>query len=161
MKHFVAPYKWREFQCPRFQDVLDSWVGTPYVLGSAAKKQGVDCVRFVCSVLDEMYGTRRIPENRLPSDLSLHDKIGALSAMKQIISAYKPNQHVEDFIWEPGDIVVVGAPNAGPGHAMIVSCRKNVLYHATNQGIVTTGITFPVGTSLDVFRLLDKEKWNV
>ena len=45
----------------RLQDVLRGWEGTPYRAGAQAKGRdgGVDCVRFVCGVLDELYGERR------------------------------------------------------------------------------------------------------
>lgn len=140
--------------------VLDSWLGTPYMAGNAAKGAGVDCIRFVCSALDEMYGFQREKFERLPLDIALHRPATARAALRRILTIYEPHERVDDGSLEPGDIVVVSpSDSAGPSHAKIAGTSRNVLYHATADGIVKCGIVERTGSPFAVYRLRDRERW--
>ncbi len=140
---------------------LDEWLDTPYLAGSSAKgpQGGVDCIRFVCSVLDAMYGYQREPLDRLPGDVAMHDPARARAALRKMLRNYEPNIRVDDGTIEPGDILVVSPERGGPSHAKIVSATPNKIYHATTNGIRFTGILERVGSPWAVYRVLDKEKW--
>jgi len=146
--------------------ILESWRDTPYLPGQQAKGAGggVDCVRFVCGVVDELYGFRRAELPRLPQDRSLHDRAGAVKAMKFMRRLYEPNLPIEDGVFEPGDILVVSAPDGGPGHAMIVGAEPNTLWHSTGRFVQMTGIGFLWATYhswkfCGGYRMQDREKW--
>lgn len=154
------PLRWHpsEFDA-RVGAVLESWVGTPYHLSQQRKGEAVDCVRFVAGALDELYGWTRAPIDRLPPDTALHDPQGAMAAMRAILRLYQPNEEVPLLDTEAGDVLVVGPPHGGPGHAMIVGARPATLYHATASGVQRSGLLLPAGSSARLFRLLDREAW--
>lgn len=169
---FVPNWTWREPSLPlltatRISIELDlillGWEHTPYLVGQACKGEGggVDCVRFVCSVLDELYGTDRVHEVKtLPNDASMHTREGAFRVMRTIRELYAPNQPVEDGSLEPGDVVVVGPSNGGPGHAMICGPRQNELWHSSVGGVHRTGIAFSGEQRIfRVFRCSNREAW--
>lgn len=148
----------------RLERILDSWEGTPYVPGQQMKGAGVDCVRFVCAVLDELYGFARVPLPELPGDISLHARETAIAAMRFIMKIYEPNEQVMDGHLEPGDILVVAPPNGGPGHAMIVGARENEVWHSTDRRVQMTGIgTLDNGMNgwrfYAAYRATDRERW--
>ena len=145
----------------RIDDVLRSWLGTPYLLGSAAKGKagGVDCKRFVCSTLDDLYGCVREPVERIRSDTCLHRPDVVASLVRRILRSYEPAIEITDGSIEPGDVIAVSAQHSGQGHALFVSSKRNLLFHATDRGVVTSGIAFQVGTRAHVYRVLDKERW--
>lgn len=160
----ISGFRHAAFAQARLERILDSWEGTAYVPGQQMKGAGVDCVRFVCAVLDELYGFKRVPLPELPADLALHQRNTAIAAMRYIIGLYEPNVSVEDGRLEPGDILVVAQKGGGPGHAMIVGARKNELWHSNSRRVQMTGIGFlgeeGHGYKLyGVYRLLDRERW--
>ncbi len=148
----------------RLQRILESWEGTPYFPGQQMKGAGVDCVRFVCAVLDELYGYKRVEIPDLPGDIAMHARDTAIAAMRYVMKLYEPNVPVLDGILEPGDILVVAPPNGGPGHAMIVGAQQNELWHSTDRRVQMTGIGFlqekTHGWKLyGAYRALDRERW--
>lgn len=148
----------------RLERILDSWDGTPYAIGQQMKGAGVDCVRFVAAVLDELYGYKRLPVQDLPHDVALHQRETAIAAMRLIMKLYEPNEPVLDEILEPGDILVMAPPKGGPGHAMIVGARENEIWHSTGKRVQMTGIGFfdagHTGWKLfGAYRALDRERW--
>lgn len=150
----------------RLGEVLGSWLGTPYSPGNQVKgpQGGVDCVRFVCAVLDELYGTKRIPIPELPNDVAMHSRDTAFAAMRFLLRAYEPHREVVDGILEPGDVLVVAMPGGGPGHAMIAGPDLNTLWHATGREVQRAGIGFLWAGYSDwklsaVYRVLDRERW--
>lgn len=146
----------------RLASILAGWEGTRYMEGCQAKGGGVDCVRFVAGVLDDLYGFARVPTDRLPQDIALHRPRSARAAMRKILRIYSPNVAVAGIAVQPGDVFVVGAPSAGPGHAMIVGPRRNTLWHATPIGVHYTGWGQYEGiaTVHHVFRMADRERWD-
>lgn len=141
----------------RLAAILASWNGTPYMAGQQCRGVGVDCVRFVCAVLDELYRQEPVPIETLPSDAALHARESAIGAMKKIRDCYMPNDAIEDGTMEPGDILVTGPANGGPGHAMIVGTRPNQLWHAAGDGVHVTALHASVHV-FRVYRMRDRSK---
>lgn len=116
-----------------------SWKGTPYRAGQQRKGAGVDCVRFVTAVFDELEGGQtdiRI----LPQDLALHQPEIARGAMRQLLRAFDGRSLPDGYLeLEPGDVIVSGFPQGGPGHAMIVGPWPQV-WHSCRSGVVMTGL---------------------
>lgn len=161
-RHYVPNMRWIDLEEPALgalRKVLLSWEGTPYAAGQAVKGVGVDCVRFVCEVFKELEGLESIPLVSIPADVSLHSREGAMAAFHQIMAAYQPSRKVTSI--QPGDVLVVGPANGGPGHAMIVGCSPNVLYHAAPSGVARTGIGFVEGHQkvYGIYRK-DKSAWG-
>jgi hypothetical protein len=101
----------------------------------------------------------------MPHDAAMHDREGAIGAMRELVRRYAPCQKVEPVagVWhvEPGDIVLTGAPGGGPGHVAIVGAGRNQLWHAVKgSGFHQGGWSFlDVQVLYAVFRALDKERW--
>lgn len=144
----------------RLGAVLASWEGTPYVGGQQTKGEGVDCIRFGCAVLDELYDR---PRTLLPiraADASMHDRPGSMSVMRQIIRRYPNHATVTDGIVQPGDVLVVGPGGGGPGHMMIVGPARNTVWQASASKVHFTGLYLPSGATLfRVYRMVDRETW--
>lgn len=166
MVRFVSmPVTWRPVSAAwvkRLEKVLVSWEETPYVPGQQRKGRdgGVDCIRFGCAVLDELY---RRPLTDLPPrapDASMHDRAGSFSVMRQIIRRYPDHIAVEDGSVEPGDVLVVGPNSGGPGHMMIVGHQRNTCWQASAGRVHFTGLSLPASATLfRTFRMVDREQW--
>ena len=147
---------------------IESWEGTPYMAGQQAKGAGVDCVRFVTSILDFLVGVKT-DYSTLPADASLHARDACIAGMLSIKRRYPCDTvfHSERMnakrVVQPGDVVVVGAPQGGPGHAMIVGPRPNTLWHSAHPNVHMTGLSFIVGEQkvYRVYRLHNRESWGV
>jgi cell wall-associated NlpC family hydrolase len=141
---------------------LARWDGTPYVPGAQARGAGVDCVRFVAAVLDEL--RRRVtPIETLPNDAALHAPGPARAAMLRLRRAYGPSALVHDDSLEPGDVVVTGVEGGGPGHALIAGDRPNVLWESPGQGVRRVGLSALRRAGVVVFavyRPTDKPSWR-
>ena len=111
---------------------------------------GVDCVRFVCGVLDELFGLDT-DARTLPQDVALHQPRLARAAMKRIMSLYSPFVSVTDLRLVGGDVLVVGERDGGPGHVMIVGFEPWTIWHATKPCVQKTGFALP--SSQKVFRI--------
>jgi len=125
----------------RLETNFQRWEGTPYMAGQCMPGMGVDCVRFVCDVLDKMYDTHtEVP--REIQDRSLHDPAGAQEVM-DLIRSYYPD-HVDlpagDRCVEPGDIIITGNAQGGPGHAILVGTARNTLWQATSRAVRMCGL---------------------
>lgn len=153
MIHYVpSRMVWRQrVGTERLEAILAGWAGTPYMAGQAQRGVGVDCVRFVCAVLDELQGVVREVAT-LPSDAAMHTRRGAIGVMRTIRKRFAPNDPVRDGSLEPGDVIVVGPSDGGPGHAMIVGTRKNELWHSTGRNVHRSGLAFAQGYNR-VFRV--------
>lgn len=166
MKYVNYGYRWetlpasdfmftgdRDAALDRMRRILGEWENTPYRPGQQVKEAGVDCVRFVCAVLDELYGIRRDIKAilNLPQDVALHDRAGAFSAMRAIKELYG-HDDVEGLLVQPGDVFVVGAATGGPGHAIIVGPDENTLWQAGSRSVHRTGLAF-VQDEQRVFRV--------
>lgn len=152
----------RDAALDRMRRILSEWEDTPYLAGRQVKKAGVDCVRFVCAVLDELYGINRDVKTvlNLPQDVSLHDRAGAFSAMRAIKELYG-HDDVEGLVVQPGDVFVVGETTGGPGHAIFVGPDENTLWQAGSRKVHKTGLAF-VQDAQRVFRVYrprERRKW--
>lgn len=147
----------------RIASVLASWEDTPYMALQSCKGRqgGVDCIRFVCGVADELYGYSRGPVISLPTDQSMHDRAGSMAAMREIKERYDPVDDVSHQGWiEPGDIMVTGPINGGPGHAMFVGARAGNIWESTAAGVKQCGMP-AFGTQMTLFRIYRvRDKWR-
>ena len=151
------PYRWvgkRPEIHDRLREEFQSWEGTPYIPDQQAKGVGVDCVRFVCAIMDALRGTTQKIET-LPADVALHNRAGAFSVMRKIMRLYEPFMALgphNPFVY-PGDVLITG--KAGPGHAMIVGPDPNTIWHATSPRVQRTGFTLPSNERVfRVYRLM-------
>lgn len=103
----------------------------------------MDCVRFVCLVLDEWLQRPSLAIEELPPDTALHNRESAIGAMKEIVRRYEPADHVVDGTISPGDILVVGA--SGPGHAQIVGVQENTVWQSSAGKVHFTGLSLALG----------------
>lgn len=147
----------------RMRAILQSWEGTPYRLHSNNRVLGVDCVNFVCLVLDELF--RRLESSQPPKiagDLAMHDPEKARAGMRELLERYTPWVTVEASQIEPGDVFVTGTKKGGPGHAMIAGPSPHELWHVDGKQVCRTGCSFPVGGVYvlhRVFRSTRKHQW--
>lgn len=142
----------------RLSNILMSWQGTRYLPGCQAKGVGVDCVRFVSGVLDELYGTHT-ELDRLPQDASFHAKDKCYSALKTFMGNYK-YEEVTDGVLQPGDVVIAGPRGGGPGHALIAGI--DCLWHCDSRSVTRTGLSFTTGGVYffkKAIRAKDRERW--
>ncbi len=150
----------------RIHEVLESWVGTPYMEGQGVRGVATDCVRAVAGVLNDLFGYVRAPLERLPQDVALHAPDTARAALRRFLAIYQPHRRLErGEPVEAGDVLVAGYN--GPGHALIAGASQWSLYHATEfAGFHRAGRSAfaPAadGRPLQLFavyRIGDKHKW--
>lgn len=147
----------------RLLRVLESWRGTRYMSGQQCKGVKADCIGFVFGVVDEMYGRPSPDRTVLPADTAMHSREKAIGCMKTLRRLYMPNVPINQRFLEPGDIVVTGHSQGGPGHVMIVGPGRNTLWHCNEGiGVAQTGLGLADGfqSIFGVFRFLDREKWQ-
>ncbi len=149
--------------CERLTAILESWRDTPYCLNQACKKVAVDCVRFVFSTLNEMYGFAKGEVMRLPADTAFHNKEKCIAAVRFLMGVYSPCRFVKDGSIEPGDIILTGTVGGSPGHAMVAGPNQSELWHSTDSGVCKTGISFSRDLDLFTFHKIirpeDKHLW--
>ncbi|MCZ2418680.1 MAG: hypothetical protein LC123_02395 [Burkholderiales bacterium] len=160
--------EWRALPYPEAVAALDraieKWRGTPYRVGQQAPGKGVDCVRFVCGVLDDVTG-RRTPIRTLPNDASMHARDSAVATMHHIRKLYLPNDVVTDGTIEPGDLIVTApiGKSGGPGHAIIAGTKPWHLWESTLEGvrrIGLSGVTTEHYRIAAVYRIANKDTWR-
>lgn len=125
--------------------ILRSWENTPYAAGQGHRQVGCDCVRATVLILAE-WMRWDVPEfETLPPDASLHDRKGAMRALHRIRRALPAHERLRDTRrCQPGDVLITGHPNGGPGHAIIVGTERNTLWQATRSaGFVRCGWALP------------------
>ncbi len=147
----------------RLEKFCHDWEKTPYVSGQQMAGQGTDCVRFWAAQVDYLYGYKRIAPERLPQDYSMHTRTGAMSTLKKIWRLYPELRRVRGPYLEPGDTLVVGYKNGGPGHVMTVGVQHNTLWHAVqNAGVCWTGWALQKDYQkvVAVFRFNNREEWG-
>ena len=145
----------------RAREILDSWEGTRYMAGVQGKQMGVDCVRFVCGVLDELLGTQT-PLITLPQDASFHSPDKGRKAVKEILRAFGPYEAIKDVV-RPLDILVISNGHvSGPGHAIMVGHQKNTLWQSSSSGVSWGGFALAEDYQVlhRVYRLKNlEERW--
>lgn len=161
--------KWEPLHDPatqlRLGAILQAWRGTPYMLGQSKQGSGVDCLRFVGAVLDELAGTSTRFET-LADDVCVHQPGLAHLVMGDMIDAFHMSQITGDVL-QPGDVVAVGPVDGGPGHAMIVGALPYSLYEARRPGGViqsSVGILrvmhFHRTKVFGYYRVDDRNRWT-
>jgi len=146
----------------RVEEVLQSWLNTPYLAFRCEKGVGVDCVRFAFpGFLDEMYGFARTKIQKFPPDGALHNPRKARGAMRAILKLYPAHRRLEDAdMIEAGDIGVCRlTANSGPGHAVIASAHPMSFYHTTSRGVTTTSY-HNLQHLVSIYRPTDKDQWS-
>jgi len=119
---------------------LEEWEGTPYHLFGQAKGAGggVDCVRFLTGVADDVEGVPRRKLPRTMADAAMHAPQLARGVMRELIRMYDL-EVVEDGVLQPGDFLVAAPIGGGPGHGIFVGLGH--LWHSTEAGgVVRTGL---------------------
>jgi len=143
--------------------ILKSWEKTPYMEGQCAKGSGVDCIRFISSVLSVLTSSS-LPLETLPSDASLHNRETTQKALKVLRNTFPPNKLHKRKTVQPGDVLVTGPPAGGPGHAMIVGTEPYTLWHTTQRtGVCKTGFSLPPKYQkvFGIYRLRNRGKWQL
>lgn len=144
----------------RVVSILKSWDRTPYMINHQKKQVAVDCVRFVSGVLDELHGDFVDPAH-LPLDTCFHQKDLCYSALKTFIQA-RDSVKVEGAVVQPGDVLVAGPVNGGPGHALIAGERY--LWHCDTTGVCKTGLALRNAGAYflkTIFRSADRRTWRI
>jgi len=147
----------------QLERILRSWRVPPtrYIDGQCLKGVGVDCVRFVDAVLQELYGWKLKPLPLLPPDTSAHSakavmRIGLLIARRFPNTEFKPPflDHLES-----GDIVVAAWGNReNEGHVFIIG-PNNKPWHAIQESGVTPTHFSHHWNLMRMWRPNDKESW--
>lgn len=142
----------------RIDEVLLSWLGTRYRVGSRSKGRFVDCVNFATAFLDEMRGIPTPePVRALRGDACLHSEESCRAAMRTLLRSYGPYTEVKDGTLEPGDIIVEGPEEGGPGHVLVASTKSNVVVHASSYKVCPRSMQPPPGRKVfAVYRYLRK-----
>jgi hypothetical protein len=122
----------------RLAAVIRSWEGTPYLPGQQRKKVGVDCVRFVCGVYDELLG-RATPIHTLPSDACMNDPLQATQVMEKIAGLFGAQEVTSCGVILPGDVIATGPIGGGPGHCLVVGEERKIAWHAVKPRVCRTG----------------------
>jgi len=143
----------------RIEKIIHEWEGTRYQAGCQTKGVAVDCVRFVSGVLDELYGEGKVDLPRLPQDISFHDREGSMAGLKHFLTHYP---HVEADLnqLQPGDVIVAGPRDGGPGHGLI--CGETSMWHCDSRSVDMAGLCLnPVGAYFikKAYRPLNRSKW--
>lgn len=147
----------------RIAKVLQGWYHTPYVAGQQQRGVGVDCVRFFAGVVDELYGTQRVPLDRMPQDMAMHDREGAIGVLRTMLRTYPELAVVTDGSVEPMDVLVVAHPAGGPGHVMLGGPQRNTLWHAGTRHVTKAGWSLDGQwqTVHRVFRFANRRAWDI
>lgn len=150
------PAKWRPLPdvaggaaaMDRMATVFAAWIGTPYMKGCSKRgcRGGVDCLRFVAGVQNDLDRADRLPPARLPQDLAMRDPARAGLVVRQFIRAYD-GYVVRDGSAEPGDIGVIARPGEGPGHGITIGPKPNTYWES--DGGVGRGSVRMLGWSLN------------
>jgi len=162
---------WHPHADPAIQSALeralDAWDKTPYESGQRFRGRAADCIGALFGVIDDMDGRARAEYPGMPHDAAMHDRAGAIAAVRELVRRYSPCEKVEPdedgaLHVEPGDIVVTGHPGGGPGHVEIVGARKNELWHALPvSGFHQGGWSLLEQQFLyAIYRITDKYRWG-
>ena len=145
----------------RFASILAKWEGTRYMDGQRMAGFGTNCIGFGSAVLEEAYRMTKPVFERLPSDMAMHDREGAMSVMRRMMQHF-PYVVSADGRVTFGDVIVTGESQGGPGHMIVVGCEPNQLWQATKSGGVRwTGMGLVHGSQqiVRIFNMQDKEAW--
>lgn len=158
--------RWRELNNPTalaaLERVLAAWDRTPYREGQDKKGAGVDCVRYVGRLLDELRGKPPTPIITLRGDAAMHSFARAAAVVESLKVSFDPVEQIRDGILEPGDIVVL-AYGGGPTHAAIVGPKRGTLWEAGQPHVRMVGTATLDRNDTQLYRHyrpLDKSEWK-
>lgn len=154
----------------RLASVLHSWEDTPYSSSQAERGVGVYCTAFVCGVLDDLFrAEKKTPLNKIPHDVSMHCGASSRAGLRWFLRHYPTADRIYSITTadegeivdvQPGDVLITGPIGGGPGHAIMIGPRKNVMWQASGMAVHYTGFFVPMGYMLyAVYRFSDKERW--
>lgn len=127
----------------RLKAAILKWDRTPYMPGQQSPGVGVDCVRFVSAVFDDLLSKESYtPVPTVAPDVSLHDPSLAYEGLAVLNEIYPVKLLSRDPLnnLHPGDCVITGPEEGGPGHGMIVGWEPRVLWHAMAPFVRPVGI---------------------
>ena len=131
--------------------------------GQKRKGAGVDCVRFVAGVMDELYGMKHDEGIRMPYDTALHNRRGAISVVRFFVKRYEPitlRKENGEYVVQPGDVIVTKL-GSNPGHVLIVGTEPNTVWNSIeNAGVCKTGFG-QMKRVLRVWRPRDRGLWQI
>ena len=162
-------FRWPEREAsytPRLRKVLSEWNNTPYGLGQQVKGVGVDCIRFVTGVMDDMFRRPYIKFPLISQDCCLTNPSKSKEIYDLLLRHY-PCIDVEQnldgsYDVEPGDLVCCGPLLGTMGHGMVVGAERGTMYHATTFCVVKAGCSFMeygVYSFKQVLRPVGKDVW--
>lgn len=145
----------------RLDSVQRSWLNTPYMEGQSVKGAGVDCIRLVTSILDELYGldgTKDLPITA--RDIGHHS--GAWRTLAKFALETYPLESEWHGTIQPGDVILTrGESNAKPDSVSHIAMagRSGAVIHATPPRVSMTAIAGlpPIER---VYRPLNVERWS-
>ena len=159
---WAAPPKYAD----RLRQCLESWKNCPYMLGQQVKGVGVDCVRFVTGVCDEMY---RQPYKKFPliaGESCINATEASDKVFRQLLEMYPCDVITvnKDTPTEviPGDLICCGPKGGTYGHAMVVGVEPKTFYHATTFKVTKSGCSFMdygVYSFKELRRMQHRERW--
>lgn len=167
-QHVILGAKWERLPPEirraedRIHEVCASWEGTPYRSGGSLRGVEADCIGSLFGIIDELDGRQRRRDSDMPHDTSFHNAAAAYRALVRLRRIYAPAVRLRSWCYQPGDLLVVGTSDGGPGHLMMVGARKNNIWHATAaSGFTQAG--WSLGTGFErlfaAYRLGDRERW--
>lgn len=151
----------------RLQEVLSSWVGTPYGEGQRARRIAVDCVQLCGGVLDDLFRVA-VPSviPRLQADAAMHDIKRGWPTVRAVRSLGLGSDIANDGTIRPGDVIITRAedhPSAPhrAGHVMIAGVQKWSAIHAVpHAGVCWTSIHPDRVPIIQIMRHRGKESWR-
>lgn len=114
----------------QLDDILESWIGTPYADGQACKGRAADCVRSVDCIYQEHRGIVLPPLLALPADISFHSSLG-FTVMMQAMRDRHPVRLSRDSEIPVGCAILVSTGRSHVSHIGIVGTRG--FYHTTRM----------------------------
>lgn len=144
----------------RMSSIIDRWVGTPYMEGQQCEQAGVDCVRFVEAVLQELYRyscRARDPILNVAQDASVHDARTTTRVTRDLVRRY-PHTIERGCYVHPGDIIICRV-GKGPGHTVIIGAKPWSCYHAMPTAGVALGGVGSIPDVQRVIHMLEKNTW--
>ena len=151
----------------RLGEALEAWRDTPYISGQRLRGVGGDCLGSCLGVLDDVDGRPRAQNPQIPADTALHSAGSAYRAIAAIRRIYMPCKRLRRtdgrIITQPGDLLVVGTTQGGPGHLMIVGVKKSHIWHAAVRGGSFHQTGWALGDGFErlfaVYRAGDRWRW--